>query len=178
MVRLWWKPVILCWIWSFHWLIRRLGWLSHLASHSPLNPRVNNAVGSNSTCWIHLVVDVSKSRVGKSNMCDQMWRQVDHTMWVKRSVIQPCKFSKMDVRPNCNFLQGKNCVTNTKKSKVKTLATADPWIHPWWFTWFTSKSLPLAWRYQTQDKWSYKDSFYMRSGKHIQHKCYIICWCW
>ena len=27
-----------------------IGWLAHLASHSPLNPRVNNAVGSNPTC--------------------------------------------------------------------------------------------------------------------------------
>ena len=42
--------------------------IAHLASHSPLNPRVNNAVGLNPL----LVVDVSKSRVGKSRMCDQM----------------------------------------------------------------------------------------------------------
>ena len=27
-----------------------IGWLAHSASHSPLNPRVNNAVGSNPTC--------------------------------------------------------------------------------------------------------------------------------
>ena len=27
-----------------------MGWLAHLASHSPLNLRVDNAVGSNPTC--------------------------------------------------------------------------------------------------------------------------------
>ena len=72
-----------------NYTIMIFGWLAHLASHSPLNQRVNNAVGSSPPTDISWL----KCNYHELNVaCLINAGSIDQTMWVRTtSAIQPWK---------------------------------------------------------------------------------------